>query len=73
MDMNSLIKPEFVPENGDLWPAISILHGSGEILEQANRAADDQVKRDLISAVRKNLQNVIDALADPEQEQEEDE
>jgi hypothetical protein len=73
MDMNSLIKPEFIPENGDLWPAISILHGSGEILEQANRAADDQVKRDLISAVRKNLQNVIDALADPEQEQEEDE
>jgi hypothetical protein len=73
MDMNSLIKPEFIPENGDLWPAISILHGSGEILEQANRAADDQVKRDLISAVRKNLQNVIDALADPEQEPEEDE
>lgn len=73
MDMASLIKPEFIPENGDLWPAISILHGSGEILEQANRAADDQVKRDLISAVRKNLQNVIDALADPEQEQEEDE
>ena len=73
MDMNSLIKPEFIPENGDLWPAISILHGSGEILEQANRAADDQVKRDLISAVRKNLQNVIDAMADPEQEQEEDE
>jgi hypothetical protein len=72
MDMNSLIKPEFVPENGDLWPAISILHGSGEILEQANRAADDQVKRDLISAVRKNLQNVIDALADPEPELEED-
>ena len=73
MDMASLIKPEFIPENGDLWPAISILHGSGEILEQANRAADDQVKRDLISAVRKNLQNVIDALSDPEQEQEEDE
>ena len=73
MDMASLVKPEFIPENGDLWPAISILHGSGEILEQANRAADDQVKRDLISAVRKNLQNVIDALSDPEQEQEEDE
>lgn len=72
MDMASLIKPEFIPENGDLWPAISILHGSGEILEQANRAADDQVKRDLISAVRKNLQNVIDALADPEPEPEED-
>lgn len=73
MDMASLVKPEFIPENGDLWPAISILHGAGEILEQANRAADDQVKRDLISAVRKNLQNVIDALAEPEQEPEEDE
>jgi hypothetical protein len=73
MDMASLVKPEFVPENGDLWPAISILHGAGEILEQANRTPDDQVKRDLISAVRKNLQNVIDALAEPEQEPEEDE
>lgn len=73
MDMARLIKPEFIPENGDLWPAISILHGSGEILEQANRSTDDQVKRDLISAVRKNLQNVIDALAEPEQEPEEDE
>lgn len=71
--MASLVKPEFIPENGDLWPAISILHGSGEILEQANRAADAQVKKDLISAVRKNLQNVVDALAEPEPEQEEDE
>lgn len=73
MDMASLVKPEFIPENGDFWPAISILHGSGEILEQANRSTDDQVKRDLISAVRKNLQNVIDAMAEPEQEPEEDE
>ena len=73
MDMASLVKPEFIPENGDLWPAISILHGAGEILEQANRTPNDQVKRDLISAVRKNLQNVIDALAEPEQEPEEDE
>ena len=71
MDMASLVKPEFIPENGDLWPAISILHGSGEILEQANRAADEQVKKDLISAVRKNLQNVVDALAEPEQEEDE--
>lgn len=65
MDMGMLVKKEFVPENGDLWPAISILHSSGEILESANRSADDEVKRDLILAVRKNLQNVIDALADP--------
>lgn len=68
MDMASLVKQEFVPENGDLWPAISILHGSGEILEQANRTPDEQVKRDLISAVRKNLQNVIDALEGQEPE-----
>ncbi len=73
MDMASLVKPEFVPESGDLWPAISILHGSGEILEQANRAADEQVKRDLISAVRKNLQNVVDALAEPAPVPDEDE
>ena len=73
MDMKSLVKPEFIPENGDLWPAISILHGSGEILEQANRTPDEDVKRDLIAAVRKNLQNVIDALADPEPEIEDDE
>ena len=72
MDMASLVKPEFIPENGDLWPAISILRGAGEILEQANRAADDEVKRDLISAVRKNLQNVIDALAEPEPEPDDD-
>ena len=43
-----------------------------KILEQANRAADDEVKRDLISAVRKNLQNVIDALAEPEPEPDDD-
>lgn len=73
MDMASLIKQEFVPESGDLWPAIRILHGTGEILEQANSSADDQVKRDLVSAVRKQLQNVIDALAEPEPELEEDE
>lgn len=65
MDMARLVKPEFVPESGDLWPAISTLHGTAEVLESANRTPDNEVKRDLVSAVVKNLQNVIDALTEP--------
>ena len=65
MDMTRLVKPEFVPESGDLWPAISALRGTAEVLETADRTPDQEVRRDLISAVVKNLQNVIDALTEP--------
>ena len=69
MDMMKLIKPDFVQESGDLWPAIGTVRGIADILESANRTPDESVKRDLISAARKSLQDVIDALTespDPE-------
>ena len=65
MDMMKLIKPDFVQESGDLWPAIGTVRGVADILESANRTPDDDVKNDLISAAKKSLQNVIDALTEP--------
>lgn len=65
MDMLKLIKPDFVQESGDLWPAIGTVRGVADILESANRTPDDGVKNDLISAAKKSLQNVIDALTEP--------
>ena len=65
MDMARLVKPEFTPESGDLWPAISTLRGTSDVLESADRTPDPEVRRDLINAVVKNLQNVIDALTEP--------
>ena len=64
MDMMKLIKPDFVQESGDLWPAIGTVRGVADILESANRTPDDGVKNDLISAAKKSLQNVIDALTE---------
>ena len=73
MDMMKLIKPDFVQESGDLWPAIGTVHGAADILESANRTPDENVKRDLISAAKQTLQNVIDALTEsPESEPDDD-
>ena len=69
MDMMKLIKPDFVQESGDLWPAIGTVRGVADILEAANRTPDESVKSDLISAAKKSMQDVIDALTettDPE-------
>lgn len=73
MDMASLVKPEFIPENGDLWPAINAIDGAREILCNANRTPDESVKADLIRAVRTTLENVVNALADPVDEPDDEE
>ena len=73
MDMARLVKPEFIPENGDLWPAIRTLRGTAEVLESADQTPDLEVRRDLISAVVKNLQNVVAALTEPAPMPEDDE
>ena len=54
-------------------PAIGTVHGAADILESANRTPDENVKRDLISAAKQTLQNVIDALTEsPESEPDDD-
>ena len=64
MDMMKQIKPDFVQESGDLGPAIDTVRGVANILESANRTPDESVKSDLISAAKKSMQDVIDALTE---------
>ena len=73
MDMMKLIKPDFVQESGDLWPAIGTVRVVADILEAANRTPDESVKSVLISAAKKSMQDVIDALTEsPESEPDDD-
>lgn len=74
MDMMKLIKPDFVQESGNLWPAIETVRGVANILEAADRTPDESVKNDLISAAKKSMQDVIDALTEsPDPEPDDDE
>lgn len=62
MDTTKLIKPEFMPESGSLYPAVTVLRNVCDVLESADRTPDEAVQKDLISGAVKMLQNVIDAL-----------
>lgn len=66
MDTSNLLKQEFAPESGSLYPACQVLRNACDVLESADRTPDEEVKRDLVSGAVKMLQNVIDALKEPE-------
>lgn len=62
MDTSKLVKAEFMPESGSLYPAVTVLRQTCDILESADRTPDEAARNDLISGAVKMLQNVIDAL-----------
>ena len=62
MDTSKLIKPEFMPESGSLYPVTVTLRNACDVFESADRTPDEEVKKDLIAGAVKMLQNVIDAL-----------
>ena len=62
MDTSKLIKPEFMPESGSLYPVTVTLRNACDVFESADRTPDDEVRKDLIAGAVKMLQNVIDAL-----------
>jgi hypothetical protein len=62
MDTSKLVKAEFMPESGSLYPAVTVLRQTCDVLESADRTPDEAARKDLISGAVKMLQNVIDAL-----------
>ena len=62
MDISKLVKAEFMPETGNLYPAVTVLRQTCDVLESADRTPDEAARKDLISGAVKMLQNVIDAL-----------
>lgn len=62
MDVSKLVKAEFAPEAGSLYPVIVTLRNACDVFESADRIPDDEVRKDLIAGAGKMLQNVIDAL-----------
>lgn len=62
MDISKLVKAEFIPESGSLYPAVTVLRQTCDVLESADRTPDEAARKDLISGAVKMLQNVVDAL-----------
>ena len=68
MDVSKLVKAEFAPEAGSLYPATMTLRNACDVLESADRTPDEAVRRPLITGAVQMLQNVIDALTEKEPE-----
>ena len=68
MDVSKLVKPEFAPEAGSLYPATMTLRNACDVLESADRTPDEAVRKPLITGAVQMLQNVIDALTEKEPE-----
>lgn len=68
MDVSKLVKAEFAPEAGSLYPAIMTLRNACDVLESADRTPDEAVRKPLITGAVQMLQNVIDALTEKEPE-----
>ena len=62
LDNEKMIRPDFMPDAGEMAPAVTTLHKAAEIIETADRVPDEGVKRPLLDGARTMLQNVIDAL-----------
>ena len=68
MDVSKLVKAEFAPEAGSLYPATMTLQNACDVLESADRTPDEAVRKPLITGAVQMLQNVIDALTEKEPE-----
>ena len=68
MDVSKLVKAEFAPESGSLYPATMTLRNACDVLESADRTPDEAVRKPLITGAVQMLQNVIDALTEKEPE-----
>ena len=68
MDVSKLVKAEFAPEAGSLYPATMTLRNVCDVLESADRTPDEAVRKPLITGAVQMLQNVIDALTEKEPE-----
>ena len=68
MDVSKLVKAEFSPEAGSLYPATMTLRNACDVLESADRTPDEAVRKPLITGAVQMLQNVIDALTEKEPE-----
>jgi hypothetical protein len=68
MDVSKLVKAEFAPEAGSLYPATMTLRNACDVLESADRTPDEAVRKPLITGAVQMLQNVIDALTEKEPE-----
>ena len=66
MDVSKLVKAEFAPEAGSLYPATMTLRNACDVLESADRTPDEAVRKPLITGAVQMLQNVIDALTEKE-------
>lgn len=73
MDVSKLVKAEFAPEAGSLYPATMTLRNACDVLESADRTPDEAVRKPLITGAVQMLQNVIDALTEKEPENQETE
>ena len=62
INAGKMIKPDFVPDVGEMAPVCATLHNAAEVIETADRTPDEDVKRPLLEGARTMLQNVIDAL-----------
>lgn len=68
MDVSKLVRADFAPEVGSLYPAIMTLRNACDVLEGADKTPDEAVRKPLIAGTRQMLQNVIDALKEPDPE-----
>ena len=68
MDVSKLVKAEFAPEAGSLYPATMTIRNACDVLESADRTPDEAVRKPLITGAVQMLQNVIDALTEKEPE-----
>ena len=68
MDVSKLVKAEFAPEAGSLYPATMTLRNACDVLESADRTPDEAVRKPLITGAVQMLQNVIDVLTEKEPE-----
>ena len=62
IDNSKMVKPDYMPEAGEMCAVCETLHRAAEIIGTADRIPDETAKNPLLDGAKILLQNVIDAL-----------
>lgn len=62
IDNSKMVRPDFMPDAGEMSAVCVTLHKAAEIIDAADRIPDETAKNPLLDGAKILLQNVIDAL-----------
>lgn len=62
IDNSKMVRPDFMPDAGEMSAVCVTLHKAAEIIDAADRIPDETAKEPLLTSAKILLQNVIDAI-----------